>query len=229
MRTSLFGLIALIVVTTTAHAICPYPTPKVCAKYFESDAVFLGEVMKQEYISDPALENDDDWIQYTIKVKEVYRGSARATEKVLTGNDSARWYGEVGKTYVLFISGGKTSSTCGPLDEPDHVTEIVRQIHALKNASRATIEGEVFSRSGSWGGKSGTPAAGIHLKARDGSNEFEAVTDQDGRFSFLLSPGAYTLIADELDPSDYSHRNLQHIRLEPGQCAQFQLLTRPQN
>lgn len=221
------GLTAFIVSVTTAYAICPYPTPKVCAKYFESDTVFLGEILKKEYISDPHLDNDNDWIQYTIKVKEVYLGSARSIEKVITGNDSSRWYGDVSKTYVLFISEGKTSSTCGPLDESDNVEDIISQIHALKNASKVTIEGEVFSRSGNWGGKIGTPAPGMHIHVL-GNREYETVTTQDGKFSFLLSPGTYTLSADEqIDPSDYSHRNMQKMELVPGQCAQFQLLTRP--
>jgi hypothetical protein len=226
MRALGLCLVLVLLVASLAHAICPYPTPKVCSRYFESEVVFFGEVLKMEYVSDPALENDADWIQYTIKVKEVYRGHANTIEKVLTGNDSARWYGEVGKSYVLFVSGGKTSSTCGPLDEPGDVQEIVNQIHALQKASSATIEGEVFSRSGGWGGSSGIPARGIHLKVRRGTEEFDSVTDQNGRFSFTLSPGTYTLIGEDLTPSDYSNQNLQHISLEPGECAQFQLLTR---
>jgi hypothetical protein len=226
MRASAFCLAFLLFVASVAHGICPYPTPKVCAKYFESDAVFLGEVLKREYVSGPDRGNVADWIQYTIRVKEVYRGHADAVEKVLTGNDSASWYGEPGMTHVLFVADGKTSSTCGPLDEAGYVPEILRQIRALQNAADATIEGEVFSRSGGWGGSSGTPAPGIRLAVQRGTEEFDSVTDQDGRFSFLLPPGTYTLIGRELDPSDYSRQNVQHIKLEPGQCVQFQLLTK---
>jgi hypothetical protein len=220
--------VALSFVTTMAYGICPYPTPKFCARYFESDAVFVGEVSDKEYVDDPDLENDTDWIRYTVKVKEVYRGHANTVEKVLTGNDSGRWYGEVGTTYVFFVNGGKTSHTCGPLDKPEYAQEIVRQIDALKNASSATIEGEVLSRSGPWGGPNGIPVRGIRLKVRGGGKEYDSVTDQNGQFSFLLPPGVYTLIAEGLDPSDYNyrHQDLQYIILERGQCAQFQLLQR---
>jgi hypothetical protein len=222
--TSGFFLLALSLIATMVHAICPFPTPKVCASYFESDVVFVGKVLSKEYVSVPDLDNDTDWIQYTIKVEDVYRGHANAIENVRTPNTSIRWLGEEGKIYVFFLKGGKTYSTCGPLDKSEYVQEVARQIDALQNASTATIEGQVFSRSGPWGGGNGVSVEGVPLKVLGGSKEFLSITDKDGRFSILLPPGNYTLIAPGMELSDYSHGNLEKINLERGQCAQFELV-----
>jgi hypothetical protein len=224
MRIFSLSLMAFLLTTTMAHAICPQPTPKICATFFESDTVFVGKVSKQEYVSDPKLENDSDWIRYTVKVTDIYRGHAKSVEQVLTGNDSGRWSGDVGKTYVFFLSDGKTGSTCGPLDKPEYVQQIARDIEAIRNASSSTIEGQVFSRSGPRGGGNGIPVAGAQLKAIGSGKEYVTVTDKEGKFRISLPPEKYKLNAPAMNPSDYSHGDVQEINLEKGQCAQFELL-----
>ena len=204
-----------------AHAFCPMPTPKVCAEYYESDTVFLGEVTDKGYVSEGP---EFDWIRYTINVKDVYRGHPKTIEHVLTENASNRWNAVVGKTYLVFSRDGQTGSTCGPLDDPEYVLQAIQQIRALKDASQATIEGEVLRRGPN--GSLGDAAEGVRLRVTGIGAEFEAITDQRGQFRVALPPGHYRLVTDYLRPTIYSSRNLDDIKLENGQCAQFQLIAK---
>ncbi len=220
----LIVLLAIIINANMALALCPSPTPKICSAYFESDAVFTGKILSQKYVSDPAQDNDYDWIEYSVQVMKEFRGHTSSTSDVRTANASARWIGDVGKTYVFFLNKGKTYSTCGALDEPQYVHDVVREIDTLKRSSTSTIEGQVFSRSGPWGGGNGIPVAGAQLKAIGGGKEYVAATDKEGKFSISVPPGKYKLTASGMKPSDYSRQNIQEIKLEKGQCAQFELL-----
>jgi hypothetical protein len=225
MRTLKFIiLVSIILGSKMAHALCSYPTPKICSAYFKSDVIFTGKVLSQKYVSDPAQENDNDWIEYRVQVINEHRGHASSITIVRTANASARWVGDVGKTYVFFLNRGEAYSTCGPLDEPEYVHNVVREIDTLKRASSSTIEGQVFSRSGPWGGGNGIPVVGAKLKAIGGGNEYVAVTDKEGKFSISVPPEKYKLNTSGMNPSDYSRQNVQEIKLEKGQCAQFELL-----
>ena len=224
MNTIKYVLLIALLFYSTAHAICPYPTPELCSEYFENDAVFTGRILNREYVSDPKIDNDNDWIQYTSKVIKIYRGNVNSTTTFRTYNGSARWDGDVGKTYVIFLRGTHASATCGPLDDPEYVNRIDKEISVLKKASSSTIQGEVVSKSGPWGGSNGIPVKGEELKVLGKNREFFAITDKDGKFTFNLPPGKYRLSAPGMKPSDYSHTNLNEINLQKGQCAQFQLI-----
>ena len=209
-------------VATAAHAICPHPTPKVCAKFFESDVVFLGKVTALDSVVD--VGGDVNWLRYTTQVKEVYRGQPKKLEHVRTENASARWNAEVGKTYLVFASRGEVGATCGPLDEPEYAQEAIRQIHAFRNVSHATIEGEVL-RQGATGALE-QAVEGIRVKVSGTGGEYESVTDRNGLFTFTLRPGHYRIDSKDLHPTDYSRQDLDDINLVKGQCAQYELTTK---
>jgi hypothetical protein len=186
--------------------------------FFESETVFVGTVTDKRLVD---MDRDVNSIRYTIKVEEVFRGRANETEHVKTENSTGRWYAEVGETYLVFSTKRGVGGTCGPLDEPRYVPEAIRQIRDLRNASNATIEGEVVRN-----GAPGNPAPGVTVRILGDGAAFEAVTDQAGLFNVVLPPGRYTLDANELRPTDYSKQELRNIRLVRGQCAQFQLTTK---
>src|SRR5476651_2704224 len=77
--------------TGSALAICPFPVPKVCSTYFESDTVFLGKVVGKREV--PAARHDVDDIEFTIEVERTFKGKPDRVEKVYTENASARWPG----------------------------------------------------------------------------------------------------------------------------------------
>ncbi|MBI3934116.1 MAG: carboxypeptidase regulatory-like domain-containing protein [Acidobacteria bacterium] len=206
-------------IATGAQAICPHPTPKVCAKFFESDVVFLGKVTALDSVVD--VGGDVNWLRYTTQVKEVYRGQPKKLEQVRTENASARWDAEIGKTYLVFASRGEVGATCGPLDEPEYAQEAIRQIHALRNVWHATIEGQVLRHAAN-----GDPTEGIRVKVMGTGGEYESITDSNGLFSIALPPGRYRIDAKDLQPSEYSRQDLEEINLVKGQCAQFELTTR---
>jgi len=187
--------------------------------FFESDAVFLGKVTAKNSIVQP--NGDVDRLRYTIDVKEVYRGHPKRVEHVTTENASARWIADVGRTYLVFAWRGDVGATCGPLDQPEYAREAIRQIHALRNASHATIEGEVLHQGAN--GAIENALEGIRVKVFGPSGEYESVTDHKGQFSFTLSPGHYRIDARDLQPTAYSRQELDDIDLVKGQCAQYEL------
>jgi hypothetical protein len=202
----------------SAWALCPAPAPKACAAFFESDQVFVGKVLE---VSRAGGER----IVYTVEVGDVLRGKAGKVERVATENASARWIGEPGKTYVVFASRGKVGGRCSSLDEPEHVADTLRQIHALKGVRDATIEGEAVAGGGGPGAAS---VAGMKVRARSAAGVYySTVTDERGGFSLRVPPGTYSVKADGLMPSAYSRHDAGRFAVVAGQCAQFQFSRTP--
>jgi hypothetical protein len=201
-----------------AWALCPAPAPKACAAFFESDQVFVGKVLEVSHAS-------AERIVYTVEVGDVLRGKAGKVERVSSENDSGRWIGEAGKTYVLFASKGKVGGRCSTLDEPEQVADTLRQIRALKGVMDATIEGEAVAGGGGPGAAS---VAGTKVRARSAAGvSYSTVTDARGAFSLRVPAGTYTVKADAFVPSAYSRYSGRPFRVAAGQCAQFQFSRYP--
>jgi hypothetical protein len=94
----------------------------------------------------------------------------------------------------------------------------------MDRCSPTTLTCKLLSKSGPWGGGNGIPVKGVLLKAIGKNKEFTSHTDKEGKFRIVLPPGTYRLDAPDMQPSDYSHQDLQEISLTSGQCAQFELL-----
>jgi hypothetical protein len=206
--------------SAAGFAMCPYPTPKACNYYFTHDVVFVGKVLSERWT--------DDYIRFRVEVVRVLRGQLGATATVYTGNDSARLQWDVGRTYVVFAGrrSGRLESgnDCGPLSDPDKVDETLREIHELRTAKGATIEGEVLDRQGV-----GKGVPGVSISVRGGGSAFQTRSDANGRFLFRVPAGRYELplSADGPFQSDYNgDTNLRNMALVDGQCAQIQLVAR---
>jgi hypothetical protein len=213
-------VVALWLSVGNALAICPYPKPKVCSAFFESDAVFVGTVLSQEY------SGNGEYIRFSVRVSQVLRGSVGSTADVYTGNDSARLLWDAGKKYVVFarLQHGRLESAndCGPLSDSARVAETIRQIEDLRGEMSASIEGEVRS-----GAPDGPGIANVAVRVHGGGKTYETKSDSRGLFRVRVPPGRYEVIVDpKLWTSDYNWYNLRAINLVRGQCAQLQLVPR---
>src|SRR5262245_45536209 len=219
MKVIVAGLVVSLSVAR-AFAICPAPTPKACSSFFESDAVFVGKVLSQEW--------GDDFIRYRVQVSKVLRGTVAKSVDVFTENASARLNWDIGRTYVVFAALRndrlESENDCGPLSDPTKVAETVREIELLAKAKAAAVEGSVLHGDG----EAGVPGIEIRLLGEDGV-AYTAVTDQKGEFHIAVPPGVYRMPIDEkrLERSVYNMPvDLRHLALVQGQCAQVLLILR---
>ena len=219
--TRCIGLVVLLALTVTpVVAICPYPAPKVCSAFFESDVVFVGKVLSKRYT------DNDDYIRFDVRVAKRLKGTVSDTAHVYTGNDSGRLSWDVGRDYVVFarreherlVSG----DDCSALSDPTKVSETIRQIDDLGRATTATIEGEVVSRQ-----PDGPGVRGILVRARGERQTYVGTSDSRGVFRIEVPAGRYQVLSDpNVKQSDYSGSKLADINLVTGQCAQVQFVTR---
>lgn len=204
---------------STAFAMCPHPTPKVCSSYFESDAVFVATVLSSTW-------GDED-IRFQVKVTRVLRGSVGATAVVYSGNDSGRLQWQVGKTYVAFArqENGRLESgdDCGPLSDAAKVSDVVRQIEGLREAKGAVVEGQILPQAGSG------PVADLAIVVESGQRRYRGRPDAKGLFRISVPAGHFRVTFDPARAyqSDYNlGTDLQDLSLADGQCAQVELVAR---
>ena len=218
-RRAACAALALWSVVAPVAAFCPYPTPKACSRFFESDAVFVATVLSRGYV------DDDEFIRFDVRVSRSLRGTVGDTAAVYTGNDSARLQWEVGKDYVVFArhEDGRlwSGNDCGPLSDSERVQETIREIEALSDVATSSIEGEIRSAP------QGPGLAAVKVRIEGESESYETETDSAGHFRINLPPGQYRVQpGPEYRQSDYSWYDLDDIKLTGGQCAQVQLVPR---
>jgi hypothetical protein len=111
---------------------------------------------------------------------------------------------------------------CGPLSDPAHSAEVMQEIEKLKDATDASVEGEV-RRAGS---DEGVP--GVRVTVSGVGTVFRATTDARGLFRLALPPGRYQV---DVDPNaavqwDLNLVDLSNVELVRGQCAQILFIAR---
>lgn len=209
----------LVLAAVRADAFCPRPTPKLCAEYFESDAVFLATVNAQ------TLVDDTETRRFSLRVSKVFRGSVPSTTFVYSGNDSGgvRW--ESGRQYIVFAKRRRdrlvTYDDCSPVSDPVNLTETVKDIDLLRLASDSYVEGAVLDQQDGDRG-----LAGISIVVRGDKGTSQVASGADGTFQWALPPGTYHVAIDQrvVIQSSYNSVDLDHLVLQPGQCAQVRLI-----
>lgn len=149
--------------------------------------------------------------------------------RVFTVNTSSRLPLAIGKEYVLFASrtrrGFEIGDDCGPLSQPSHVKETLREIAALSGATSASVEGVVLLP----GEAEGDGVKGVGITVTGGGRAYETTSDAAGQFRIAVPPGRYRI---RVEPnaavqSDYNYwTDLDGVHLVRGQCAQVQFVAR---
>ena len=123
----------------SASAVCLDGHPTVPAEYRHSYVVFIGTVIAESMVLPPD-EHFDDGKMYTIKVDEIYHGSAVETLRLFSENDSGRFPMDVGTRYLLFAHrdhGQLIVDSCGNsevLNDKSSALAAVRKLKAEANS-----------------------------------------------------------------------------------------------
>jgi hypothetical protein len=205
---------------TGAFAMCPYPTPRACSAYFESDAVFVATVVSEQRV--------DDYLRFGVRVSRVLRGKVDRSAVVYSGDDTARLLWDVGREYVVFakLVNGRLESgdDCGPLSDPARVAKTINEIEGLRHVTDAVVEGEVLATQ-----PEGAGVAGVGVDVVGSGRTYRVRSDARGRFRVRVPAGRYEANVDPrvAKQSDYNlGTDPRRLVLVPGQCAQLQFVTR---
>jgi len=204
-----------------AAAVCLEPHPRVCAEFFKSEAVFVGEVVSQRTV--PAKGPDYDGWLYRLRVHRVFRGKIGETLDIFTENSTGRFPLEVGHEYLLFAGRGNgrlVITNCGNSGLLTDAAAKIRDIERIGKGSAAEIEGRVVSRP-PWEG-----VPGIRVSVRGELGTYAAVTGGDGWFRLTVEPGRYSVKAESerVSPFDLSYDDPDGFRIPRGGCAQVQFV-----
>lgn len=217
-----FGLLMLAMPT---FGFCFQPHPTVQCDFLDSDAVFIGKVTRVRAITADGFT--DGWY-YDLHVIRLFRGPSTDVIEVYTGNDSGRYPLEVAKEYLIFASINEGKLTIGNCDDSAPLSQanaIIRQIQKLAIPKDAIVEGQVAlhlipSEKG---------LAGVQILIRGKGKTYAATTDDKGRFSIHVPPGAYSA---EAKPSpghsivdyDLSYDGPDRFAVKAGHCAGLQFV-----
>lgn len=211
------------------------PHPMACMLYFQSDAVFTGQVIATRQNSQPnsGVLGIEGWY-YTLEIIKAYRGVHTPTVQVYTGNDSGRLPLDVGKKYLLFadkqngqlvISDDEIS---GELKHAQHALKVLNKIMTRKPGMGGDIYGRVVQGpfNDTEGGLRGVlvtvkgPAGGA--RAISGSNGWFHMHVPSGRYSAKASDGKLVFVSQ-----DIAWQNSDNFTVPDGGCAEIQFYTGP--
>lgn len=205
------AILLLATLPTTASALCPRPEPKLCSRWFESDTVVVGTLLDQRKI-EARHPQDDDRLAYRVRVEKTLKGRVPPLWIATSVDASARWVGDPGRRYVFFARNGSLEGSCSALDAPAYVHRIDAELRQLRRRTAARIEGRVIGR----------PASPV-LVAVSSGRRISLPVSPTGDFAATLPPGSWRLQMDGVRPTAYSAEPGRPFRLQPGQCAQFEL------
>jgi len=115
------------------HAVCFNGHPSVPTEYAQSDVVLIGQVIRHRAVleADGYYEGDG----YSIRVRELFRGSVPPAFEVFSENSTGRFPMEKRRTYLLFVyrEGGRlmvdNCGNSGVLAASVAALDTVRQLH----------------------------------------------------------------------------------------------------
>jgi hypothetical protein len=214
-----------------AIAFCKVPQPRlVCAEYFASQLVVEATLVRTGQLRD---KDDPEGISayvYTLRVNRALRGKVVGTIRVYEGNDSGRatfdWV--PGRQYLLFLLYSASEKSweldgCGNSGPLNAAAMALSEIAAIK-ASRGggVIHGVVSERALS------APISGAHVEALGATGRYATTTNEKDEFQFNVPAGRYIVRAAEnefaFETADISYEDPRNIQIEPGGCAQVQLV-----
>src|SRR5262249_20719751 len=149
------------------RAICLEPSPmRVCTEFFRTDSVIQGKVLSERRFPDtPDVNNVEGWF-YKFQIEKTYRGNAKGTIDIYTGNDETHFPMQAGHSYVLFVKANQQGRTapdvCGNSADLAKGGDVVKQIEAVLDAEKKSAGGDIA-------GKVSLPLAGTQAKSDAGA------------------------------------------------------------
>ena len=197
MKCLLLLLIALIWLTIASNPVLActcieYGTP-VCAVYWRSDAVFVGQLRD---ITPPDHKSTDTLPTATLHfiVEQPFRGITTATVDVGTLSGTSCDMNFVkGKRYLIYADRESNSNQlfAGPCSR---TTELGNAVDDLNYIRSLTQQGVTESIAGRVLRMRYDPMPGVKIEVRNENKIFETISDQKGDFSVSLAgPGTYTV------------------------------------
>jgi len=217
-----------------AMPFCRVPQPRlVCAEYFTSNLVVEATLIRTEIIG---VKNDPVGIDarvYTLRVNRVLRGKAGASIRVYEGNDSGRATFEwtSGRTYLLFLFYDAAEDKsweldgCGNSGPLSGAKAALSQIESIKASHDGwgLIQGVVSRQP-----QSNNPIPEVRVEARGRDSRYAATANEEGEFRITVPAGRYVVggaaSGFHFDAADLSYEDPRRLNIEPGECAQVQLV-----
>ncbi len=136
----------------------------------------------------------------------------------------------MGLEYVLFADDWQR----GPLEigtptNSGTISKRHKTLAAIARVRQARRGGEMTGKVFFENGPVKTPSVQVNVT---GTANYSALTDKNGRFRIATIPGEYKLQANPdgwlFSPPDFSYENIDHIKIQNGQCADVWLYATPQ-
>ncbi|HLG87256.1 MAG TPA: hypothetical protein VKZ79_08670 [Alphaproteobacteria bacterium] len=239
-REAVWTILIALSASGPAAAICLEPSPvHVCTEYFRSDDVVQGKVLSQRKFPDtPDPNNIEGWF-YKFAIDKTYRGDAKGTIEIYTGNDETHFPLEVGHSYLLFVNrnqqGRIAPDACGNSVELSKADSVLKAIQTIQKGDKSAAGGDIWGRvnlpvAGSQAmSDSGMPGVPLTAHSYVGRDE-TADTDDTGRFHIHVPAGHYTVtgVSDKWEIVPYSLSYMKgDFELADGGCADLQFLAQP--
>lgn len=231
-RNSLLLTVVLLLFVPPARGLCNDPRPRmVCAEYFASKVVVEGTLVKVRSVHD---RDDPEGVAayvYTLNTNRVIRGQIDDVFRIYEGNDSGRatfdW--KTGRKYLLFLSYSDSDKAwkldgCGNSGPLNGAKAVLGQIDAIqKSHGGGVIHGAIRYQVPE------APVSQVRIEARGANGVYTTTTNAKGEFSLKVSPGQYAVRAIRagfsFGTAEFSYENPRKLQIEPGGCAQVQLLS----
>jgi len=90
-----------LLLSSTVSAVCLKGNQSIKEEYSDSESIFIGKVLKKKEVPESGGYYEGD--EYTVQIKEVFKGNPSKEISVFSENSSGRFPMEVGKTYIIFL------------------------------------------------------------------------------------------------------------------------------
>jgi hypothetical protein len=213
-----------------AMGLCNVPNPRlVCAEYFASKLVVEATLVKVRSIH---AREDPQGVAahfYTLQANRLIRGHVTEVFRVYEGNDSGRasfdW--TAGQKYLLFLFYSTADKSweldgCGNSGPLNLATSALQEIAAIRTHNDdGVIHGVVSDQSLA-------PVSDMRVEARGAKGIYRATTNSKGEFEIKVPAGRYRVRGSRgghpFYAADFSYENPDNLQIEPGGCAQIQLV-----